>query len=459
MKLKSAKLLLDTEKSGRIIALGYNNDMARQIGLVMELLGKGQLNETIEKLQELLHSFTHCEHRRSVRDGTIIPLSTITEKQDSLESILSISDIELAEDDLEESRTRSGRSFKRKSSPEEQGDAIRKRLSSRKSKEENRSRKSGEEKESKIREVKTRITTSYTPGDDIKKFCAEVRVEPAALFHPATPTRETCTYDKNLLAAGRTPSRPPHFPTTPHWSPSQDPAYSCLVNNALTPRHGHSQVYGTPSNTLSPIVRNFSASKMNARKQSFHSKTIYKAENCQPCGKRIKFGKTSLKYRDCHATCHPKCRESVSIPCVPAATTPNTKGYRGTIADYTPIIPPMVPALVVHCCNEVENRGLNEVGIYRVPGAEKDVKELKERFLRGRGLPNLSQVDVNVICGTLKDFLRSLKEPLITHLWNDFASAADKSEAQDSSAALYQAISELPQPNRDTLAWIITPLQ
>lgn len=37
----------------------------------------------------------------------------------------------------------------------------------------------------------------------------------------------------------------------------------------------------------------------------------------------------------------------------------------------------MVPALVVHCTNEVENRGLSEVGIYRVPGAEKDVKELK----------------------------------------------------------------------------------
>lgn len=40
-------------------------------------------------------------------------------------------------------------------------------------------------------------------------------------------------------------------------------------------------------------------------------------------------------------------------------------------------MPPMVPALVVHCTNEVENRGLSEVGIYRVPGAEKDVKELK----------------------------------------------------------------------------------
>ena len=45
----------------------------------------------------------------------------------------------------------------------------------------------------------------------------------------------------------------------------------------------------------------------------------------------------------------------------------------------------MVPGLVQHCVNEVEQRGLTEVGIYRVPGAERDVKELKVRGGEGRG--------------------------------------------------------------------------
>jgi Rac GTPase-activating protein 1 len=49
----------------------------------------------------------------------------------------------------------------------------------------------------------------------------------------------------------------------------------------------------------------------------------------------------------------------------------------GTVADYAPHTAPMVPSIIVHCVNEVELRGLNEVGIYRVPGAEKDVKGLK----------------------------------------------------------------------------------
>jgi Rac GTPase-activating protein 1 len=37
----------------------------------------------------------------------------------------------------------------------------------------------------------------------------------------------------------------------------------------------------------------------------------------------------------------------------------------------------MIPSIVIHCVNEVESRGLNEVGIYRVPGSDKEVKLLK----------------------------------------------------------------------------------
>lgn len=53
---------------------------------------------------------------------------------------------------------------------------------------------------------------------------------------------------------------------------------------------------------------------------------------------------------------------------------------QGSISDFAPRIAPMVPAIIVHCTNEVENRGLSEVGLYRVPGAEREVNELRVRL-------------------------------------------------------------------------------
>jgi hypothetical protein len=41
---------------------------------------------------------------------------------------------------------------------------------------------------------------------------------------------------------------------------------------------------------------------------------------------------------------------------------------------------------------QIESRGLSEVGLYRVPGSEREVKDLKEKFLKGKGSPILSKV-------------------------------------------------------------------
>lgn len=61
----------------------------------------------------------------------------------------------------------------------------------------------------------------------------------------------------------------------------------------------------------------------------------------------------------------------------------------------------------------------SQVGLYRLSGADRQVKELKEKFLRGKTVPLLSKVDdINVITGVLKDFLRNLKEPLLTFSLN-----------------------------------------
>ncbi|KAK4872799.1 hypothetical protein RN001_014828 [Aquatica leii] len=194
------------------------------------------------------------------------------------------------------------------------------------------------------------------------------------------------------------------------------------------------------------------------RQHCFQSKTLVMPETCGPCNKRMRFGRTVVKCKECRAICHPECKNLLPLPCTPLVNTP-LRGA-GLISDYTPTTSPMVPALIVHCTKEVELRGCKEIGIYRIPGSEKDVKALKERFLRGKTVPCINQVDVHVICGAVKDFLRSLQEPIVTVArWHDFVKAVEVTDKTERTSLLNQIIAELPQPNRDTLSYMILHLK
>nr|3W6R_A Chain A, Rac GTPase-activating protein 1 [Homo sapiens] len=133
----------------------------------------------------------------------------------------------------------------------------------------------------------------------------------------------------------------------------------------------------------------------------------------------------------------------------------------GMLADFVSQTSPMIPSIVVHCVNEIEQRGLTETGLYRISGCDRTVKELKEKFLRVKTVPLLSKVDdIHAICSLLKDFLRNLKEPLLTFRLNRaFMEAAEITDEDNSIAAMYQAVGELPQANRDTLAFLMIHLQ
>lgn len=68
--------------------------------------------------------------------------------------------------------------------------------------------------------------------------------------------------------------------------------------------------------------------------------------------------------------------------------------------------------------------------------------------------------DIHVLCGVLKDFLRSLKEPLLTRaLFGAFALAADLTKDEESLSMMFEAIAELPDANKDTLAYLMLHLR
>lgn len=103
--------------------------------------------------------------------------------------------------------------------------------------------------------------------------------------------------------------------------------------------------------------------RLNARTHNFVMRRGG-GEYCLPCKQKFGIFRSAFKCTDCNAVAHPECRDKVPLPCVPMGT-PSKSGTMGIIADYAPLVPPMIPAIVIHCINEVQQRGLKEIGIYR----------------------------------------------------------------------------------------------
>ncbi|XP_042148319.1 rac GTPase-activating protein 1 isoform X1 [Ixodes scapularis] len=395
----------------------------KQIDLIREfIMNDVELrDETMEKLPFLRPSNAH-------QASNLNRLNTIDE---SVGSVLSISHKSLDDSDHGGEGVRRSTRLRGKGSSGwgqlEDGVNARKRRS--------QGTQGGDEVDLKRANVVATTTVTVTDGQD---FVATSRffTQPASLVPNAPPP--PCP----VPAATTTPPIRTRADT-----PSTTPVdqQCCLGPSGVAPR------------------RINSAGKLQSRVHDFVSKTVIRPEMCGPCCKRIKFYKTALKCMRCRSTCHPECRDQVPLPCVQVSQTPTQGGshtYKGTvIADHVPPSAPMVPAIVVHCIQEVERRGLSEVGLYRVSGSEREVREIREQFLRGKGIPNLSKADIHAICSVLKDFLRSLRETLICKsVWRQFVKAAEM-EPGNRVWATWQAVTQLPQPNRDTLAALVLHLQ
>lgn len=75
-------------------------------------------------------------------------------------------------------------------------------------------------------------------------------------------------------------------------------------------------------------------------------------------------------------------------------------------------------------------------------------------------MPCLTNIDVHVICGCVKDFLRTLQEKLIpASMWTDFSNAVQSTEPENVERELKKAVEKLPETNQDTLAFMLQHLQ
>ncbi|XP_030397474.1 rho GTPase-activating protein 23 isoform X3 [Gopherus evgoodei] len=122
-----------------------------------------------------------------------------------------------------------------------------------------------------------------------------------------------------------------------------------------------------------------------------------------------------------------------------------------------------VPLIVEACCKVVEDKGLEYMGIYRVPGNNAVVSSLQEQLNKGGTEINLQDErwqDLNVISSLLKSFFRKLPEPLFTDdKYNDFIEANRIEDASERMKTLRKLIRDLPGQYYETLKFLVGHLK
>ncbi|NXK91382.1 RHG25 protein, partial [Formicarius rufipectus] len=118
---------------------------------------------------------------------------------------------------------------------------------------------------------------------------------------------------------------------------------------------------------------------------------------------------------------------------------------------------PQVPILVQKCAEFILEQGLNEEGIFRLPGQDNLVKQLRDAFDAGERPSFDRDTDVHTVASLLKLYLRELPEPVVPWAqYEDFLLCGQALEAEDTKGhqELLKQLSLLPRDNYNLLSYI-----
>ncbi|KAM8836492.1 rho GTPase-activating protein 22 isoform 3-T3 [Spinachia spinachia] len=119
--------------------------------------------------------------------------------------------------------------------------------------------------------------------------------------------------------------------------------------------------------------------------------------------------------------------------------------------------PRLAPLLVEQCVDFIRERGLDEEGLFRMPGQANLVKELQEAFDCGDKPLLDSNTDVHTVASLLKLYLRELPEPVIPFSkYEDFLNCAQllAKDEEEGVQELGRQVNTLPLPNYNLLTYI-----
>ncbi|XP_043919391.1 rho GTPase-activating protein 10 [Protopterus annectens] len=116
------------------------------------------------------------------------------------------------------------------------------------------------------------------------------------------------------------------------------------------------------------------------------------------------------------------------------------------------------------CISAVENRGISEQGLYRVGGVSSKIQRLlnllmDEKTCSEVNLENPDDWEIKTITSVLKQYLRSLPEPLMTHrLYREFIMPVKSGDPESRINNIHFLVHTLPEKNREMLDILIKHL-
>ncbi|XP_069487352.1 rho GTPase-activating protein 10 isoform X2 [Ambystoma mexicanum] len=120
--------------------------------------------------------------------------------------------------------------------------------------------------------------------------------------------------------------------------------------------------------------------------------------------------------------------------------------------------------VVRKCIEAVETRGITDQGLYRVVGVSSKVQRLLSLLIDANtysdvDLETSEEWEVKTITSTLKQYLRSLPEPLMTHsLHDEFIIPAKCGSPESRVNAIHFLVYKLPDKNREMLDMLVKHL-
>ncbi|XP_052802986.1 N-chimaerin-like isoform X2 [Mya arenaria] len=167
------------------------------------------------------------------------------------------------------------------------------------------------------------------------------------------------------------------------------------------------------------------------------------------------------KCQDCGFEAHKKCSERVPNDCMPDIKF--VKSIFG--ADLTTVIKALktpLPLVVERCVKEIESRGMEAEGLYRVAGLHDDVEEIRMSFDRDCEKADITSgkyEDINTITSVLKLYFRLLPIPLITfESYRKIIQGMNQESKKDKVTFLREGLAMLPPAHYQTLKYLVNHL-